>query len=111
MRTLALDDKNWDLMVDDYGNLAIKESNDCLAQDVASSVMVWKNELPFDRLRGIPYGSPEELNGVLGFEVKKQAKLIDGVKNVSVIFEKLEDRGLNMTIYVENENGEVINVQ
>lgn len=110
MRTLALDN-DWDLMLDGFNNLALKSNNECLAQDVASSVMVWKNELPFDRLRGVPYGNPDELRGVLGFEIKKQAKLINGVKNVSVIFNKLEDRKLDMTIYVENENGEIINVQ
>lgn len=110
MKTLALDE-NWDLGVDEFSNIALKSDNEALAQDVASSVMVWKNELPFDRLRGIAYNKPEELEGVLGFEVKKQAKLIDGVLNASVIFNRLEDRGLNMTIYVENENGEIINVQ
>ena len=110
MRTIALNN-DWDLSLNEFNNIAIKDGNEELAQDVASSVRVWKNELPFDRLRGVPYDKPDELNGVLGFEIKKQAKLVKGVLNATVVFNELEDRKANVTIYVENENGEIINVQ
>ena len=112
MITWALDDKTWDIGVDiDTKSIALKDSSNQIAQDVASSVRVWKGELPFDIERGVDYGKPESLRGILNFEMRKQAKMINGVNEASVVFDKLENRALSVTIYVTTTEGETIEVK
>ena len=111
MITLSLSPE-WDLSVDtDTKNIAIKESNDAIAQDVASSCRVWLGELPMNIERGINYGEPESLRGTLNFEMREQAKLIDGVTDASVVFDKLDNRQLNATIYISTDEGQTIEVK
>ena len=109
-KTIALRNDNWDMFVDDYGNIAIKESNDEIAQDVASSVMVWQTECPFDKERGIPYNTPDENRFSLKEYIRKQALRIDGVDEAIISFEKIENRKANVIIYVTNENGDKLTV-
>jgi hypothetical protein len=53
--TLLLDDTNWDLAVDNFGNIAITEPSYALAQDVASAIRLFLGELWYDTTQGIPY--------------------------------------------------------
>lgn len=108
MKTLKLDNDTWDVGIDDVGNIAVVSGNQRLAQDVASSVRVWKGELPFNTDRGIDYGNPDELMPTLNYEINKQARVIDGVQDSYVVFDKLTDRKLNTTIYLTNESGEEV---
>lgn len=110
MRTLALDDKNWDLMIDDYGNIAVKEDAECLAQDVASSVRVWSGELPFDTTRGVDYDKPDENRQTLKIQMLEQVGYIDGVGDVFIDFSDFKDRKLIPMIYLTTEDGEKITV-
>lgn len=110
MKTLGLRNDTWDLYVDRYGNIATKESNDQLAQDVASSILVWLGELPFNKTRGVPYNMPEEIRITLTDEIKKQAYLINGVEEAIVSVEKIEDRKANIIVYITNENGDKLTV-
>lgn len=112
MLTWALDNNSWDIGVDyDTKNIALKDGNDQISQDVASSVRVWQGELPMDEDRGIDYGKPEQLRGTLGFEMKKQAKLIEGVDDAMVAFNELENRELDVTIYLTTTEGETVEVK
>ena len=112
MLTWALDNNSWDIGVDyDTKNIALKSGNDQIAQDIASSVRVWQGELPMDEDRGINYGKPESLQGTLGFEIKKQANLIEGVEDSIVSFNKLENRNLDITIYATTTEGNTIEVK
>ena len=112
MLTWALDNTSWDIGVDpDTKSIALKESNDQIAQDVSSSLRVWKGELPFDVNRGIDYKNPEKLRGVLNFEMRNQAKMIEGVDGASVVFNKLENRTLDASIYVTTTEGQKIEVK
>ena len=110
MKTLALRNDNWDFYVDSFGNWATKESNDQIAQDVASSIRVWKNELPFNKNRGISYNTPDEIRFTLIDDIKQQAYLISGVEEAVVSIEKIENRKANIVVYVTNENGDKITV-
>lgn len=110
MKTLKLDNDSWDLSVDELGNIATVTGDRRLAQDVASSVRVWEGELPFDVSRGINYGNPDEIASTLNYEMNKQARLVNGVMDSYVVFDKLTDRKLNATIYVTNEIGEQVAV-
>ena len=109
MKTIALD-SNWDIGVDSLGNLATLENNDRLAQDVASSVRVFKGELPFDIERGVNYDKPDENRETLNYEMNEQARLVEGVADSVVVFEELKDRTLKPVVYVTNEDGQQIGI-
>lgn len=112
MITWALDNASWDIWVDpDTKSIAVKDKADQIAQDVASSLRVWKGELPFDSDRGIAYNKPETLRGSLNFEMRDQAKLIEGVDGVSVVFNELKNRALDLTVYITTTEGETIEVK
>lgn len=112
MLTWKLNNDTWDIGVDkNTKNIAVKNGKDQIAQDVASSVRVFLGELPFDLGRGIAYNKPDELRGSLNFEMREQAKLIEGVSDASVVFNKLENRVLDATIYITTIEGETIEVR
>ena len=112
MISWALDSETWDIGVNkNTKSIALVEDGAQIAQDVASSVRVWLGELPMDVNRGINYGEPESLRGVLNFEMKEQAKRIEGVEEAQVIFNKMEDRVLDATIYVTTTEGTTIEVR
>lgn len=108
MKTIGLE--NNDLYVDDFGNIGVKEDLERLAQDVASSVKVWKGELPRDVERGIDYNDIDGIQETLNHDIIEQAKLVDGVAEVTVDYERRENRVLTPTIYVKSEDGETIEV-
>jgi len=107
MKTMALKN-DWDLYVDEFGNIAMKDGNDRLAQDVASSVRVFKGEDGFDITRGVEYNKPDENRQTLNRQMNEQTGFIDGVESSAVIFEELIDRTLKPVVYVTNENGEEV---
>ena len=109
MKTWKLD-KDWDVCLDSTNNVATVDGNDRLAQDVASSVRVFKGELPFDVDRGVAYDKPDEVRNTLKSDMNEQALLVDGVKDSIVVFNKLTERLLNATIYITNGEGETITV-
>lgn len=108
MKTIGLE--NNDLYVDDLGNIGVKEDLERLAQDVASSVKVWKGELPRDVDRGIDYNDIDGIQETLNHDIIEQAKLVDGVAEVTVDYERRENRVLTPTIYVKSEDGETVEV-
>lgn len=109
MKTLKLD-SNWDVTLNDLNDIAIAEGNERLAQDIASSVRVFKGELPFDINRGVSYDKPDEIRNTLKNDMNEQALLVDGVEDSIVVFNNLTDRLLNATIYATNKEGETITV-
>lgn len=109
MKTWKLD-KDWDVGLDDLNNIAMVDGNDRLAQDVASSVRVFKGELPFDIDRGVTYDKPDEVRNTLKNDMNEQALLVEGVSDSITVFNNLTDRLLNVTIYATNEEGETITV-
>lgn len=109
MKTWKLD-SNWDVGLDNLNNIALVDGNDRLAQDVASSVRVFKGELPFDIDRGVAYDKPDEVRNTLKNDMNDQVLLVDGVEDSIVVFNNLTDRLLNATIYATNAEGETIMV-
>lgn len=109
MKTIGLDG-SWDIYVDDYGNIAIKESLHRLAQDVASSVRVFRGELPRDVERGIDYNDIDGLQDTLNHDIIEQANRVQGVSEVSVDYERRENRVLTPTIYIKSDDGDIIEV-
>ncbi|MGP9421486.1 hypothetical protein ACT3RT_21115 [Ewingella sp. AOP9-I1-14] len=56
-RNMQLDTGTWDLMLDGSGNLAITDGGYSVAQDVASSCLVFSGECYYDNTLGIPWKS------------------------------------------------------
>ena len=108
MRTIGLE--NNDLYVDDLGNIGVKDGLSRLAQDVASSVRVFKGELPRDVERGIDYNDIDGIQETLNHDIIEQAKLVEGVAEVTVDYERRENRVLTPTIYVKSDEGETVEV-
>lgn len=108
MKTIGLE--NNDLYVDEFNNLGIKDGLERLAQDVASSVKVWKGELPRDIQRGIDYNDIDGIQETLNHDIIQQANLVEGVAEVTVDYERRENRVLTPTIYVKSEDGETVEV-
>lgn len=111
MKTLGLTSPDWDLYIDERKNIAILEGNERLAQDVASSVRVFKGEDSFDITRGVEYNKPDEVRDTLQSDIKKQVDLVEGVQESVVLFDELKDRTLKPSIYVTNEENEQIVVE
>lgn len=108
MKTIGLE--NNDIYVDEYNNLGVKDGLDRLAQDVASSVKVWKGELPRDVQRGINYNDIDGIQDTLNHDIIQQANLVEGVAEVTVDYERRENRVLTPTIYVKSDEGETVEV-
>lgn len=108
MRTIGLE--NNDLYVDDLGNIGVKDGLSRLAQDVASSVKVWKGELPRDVERGIDYNDIDGIQETLNHDIIEQANLVEGVAEVTVDYERRENRVLTPTIYIKSDEGETVEV-
>lgn len=74
MNTLKLDNENWDLTLDAGGNLAVATGHMAIAQDVASTVRLFKGELWYATDQGVPYF--EEILGQLPSLQFMKAKFI-----------------------------------
>src|SRR5262245_56605780 len=55
LNRLLLDRTEWDLVIDSFGNIALAKPAYALAQDVASAVRLFVEELWYDTTKGIPY--------------------------------------------------------
>ena len=107
MKTFALDE-NWDVFCNEVGNIALKDGNDRLVQDVSSSVRVFKGELPFDLERGVDYTDVDNNRDSLNYEMNEQVQLVEGVDDSLVVFNSIENRTLSAQIFVTNADGEQI---
>lgn len=55
MKTLLLDQRAWDLVLDAHGNIALAAEPYAQAQDVASAVRTFEGEVYYDTSRGLPH--------------------------------------------------------
>ena len=108
MITFGLND-SLDLEIDSEGNFAIKEGQEQIAQDVSTSVNMYRGEYVFDVNRGVPYENilGERLNQSLIQEYMNiEAKRINDVLNTTVIFNELDNsRTLDYDILISTTNG------
>lgn len=105
---------DWDLQLDDMGNIALVDGGLQKAQDVATSCRVWKGEVLYDVERGVPY--KEDIMGqrpnlsLLQADFETEAKRIEGVTAVEVVAESFNNRHLVPDIRITLETGEEYNV-
>lgn len=106
--------KDWDLFLDNQGNIATKSDKEQIAQDVASSCRVWRGEDIWHVNRGIPYkseimGHPINIS-LLQAYANEQAKRVNDVQNAKVIITSFNNRTLTQDIIITTTDGETINV-
>ncbi len=109
MRTVLLDTVAWDLVVDARNNIAVAEEPYALAQDAASAIRLFLDELWYDTVKGIPYDTT-----ILGQEVplallKQQfsaaALTVPGIVNAQVFIRSIDGRDVQGQVQVTDANG------
>ena len=109
MKSLKLTPQ-WDLSVDENGNIAMVDGGLRIAQDVATSCRVWKGECLLNTERGIPY--KEEIMGlqpnmsVLQAYASQEGTRIDGAEIITIKDVTFENRVLKPDIQITTNTGE-----
>lgn len=110
MKTIFLDPRDWDWVVDTSGNLAMATQEYQQAQDIATSCRVFLGDDYYNKQDGIPY--LEEVMGKSSYPLAlyqrnlfDRSRLVDGIVSVDVNFSTLRDRVLTGSIIFTNEEG------
>ena len=106
---------DWDLMLDDGGNIATARDGYAIAQNVANAVRLFTKDAYFDQDKGIPHFDIELGHlppiSMLRAEIIRAAKTVEGVASASVEFDDFnDDRTLSGEITITTTDGEVANV-
>lgn len=109
MNTLLLDRVNWDLVLDQAGNIAVVGDPYSQAQDAASQVRLFQGELWYDLDQGIPYWT-EILGKLPNVALMKSrfveaALLVPGTVDARCFFVTLDDRTPRGQVQITNNAG------
>lgn len=108
--TLILND-NWDISVDESGNIATSDGTYAIAQNAANAVRLFTDDAYFDRTRGIPHFDIElgnkgsDAQSTLINRIKKAVLAVDGVADAEVSLnydEKARTYGGEILLTTEN---------
>lgn len=108
--TLLLNE-NWDIGVDDNGNIALTTGAYAIAQNCANAIRLFTNDAYFNRTKGIPHfqielaNKPAPSRSTLTNRIRKAVMAVDGVLDteIELVFdEKTRTYGGNVTITVED---------
>ncbi len=112
--TLTLD-KNWDIQVDNLGNLFVSSGDYAIAQNVACALRSFTNDMFFAKNLGVPHFTTElstSPNPVIIKDIfENEAKKVHGVNSALCEIISLENRNLKMNILLELESNEQIILQ
>jgi hypothetical protein len=114
MDTLLLDQDDWDLVLDLYGNWAVASNPYSQAQDAASEIRTFQGEAYYDTTLGIPYwvsilGQNAPLSLVKS-EMTKAALRVPGVTQARAFLYELRSRVLRGQVQITNAEGEASGV-
>ena len=114
MRSLALDQDTWDLMLDSSGQIAVVDGAYAIAQNVANATRLFTDDAWYDPDRGIPHflvelGQKPNL-AVIRNRFRKAALFIAGVTDADVQIEGITDREMTGSIELTLETGEEASV-
>lgn len=114
MTTLLLDQREWDLVLDVNGNIALADTPYSVAQDVASAVRTFIGECYYDTSLGIPYW--QQILGrhpPLSFVKQKiihAALTVQAVSSAKVVFTNFSGRKLAGQVIISLVNGSTATV-
>lgn len=114
MKTLLLDQGDWDFVLDISGNIAVADAPYAVAQDVASAVRVFAGELWYNIAEGIPYhgqilGARPNLQ-FLKSQIEAAALKVPTVVQARCLFANFADRVLTGQIQIIDATGVINNV-
>ena len=112
MISLAIDDINNDLIVDDKGNLASASASLSLAIAAACAIRTFQGEVYYDTLQGIPYlttilGKNPPIEYLRGLLVTAALGSDPDIVAANAFFTSLTDRTLNGQVQVSDSTGNV----
>lgn len=112
--TLLLDGSAWDLVIDSFGNIAMAAPPYALAQDVASAVRLFVNELWYDTTKGIPYfenvlGQLPPISLLTAY-IEDAALTVPGVVTAKCVISSFNGREIVGQVQFIDENGVANNV-
>lgn len=102
---------DWDICLDDFGNLQTCHEDAAICQDVACALRLFTNDSYYEPSKGIPYR--DIVLGVTPFEslVRSElintAKSVDGVLDADVESFTIENRALILAMQCLTVNGNV----
>lgn len=102
---------DWDICLDDFGNLQTCHEDAAICQDVACALRLFTNDSYYEPSKGIPYR--DIVLGVTPFEslVRSElintAKSVDGVLDADVESFTIENRALILAMQFLTVNGNV----
>ena len=114
-KTLLLDAHQWDLVLDSSGNIAVAEPPYALAQDVASAIRLFINELWYDSTKGVPYfddilGHLPPASLLTGY-MERAALTVPGVVTARCTITEFAGREVRGQVEFIDETGAANNVQ
>lgn len=110
MKTLLLDNTQWDLLTDAAGNIAVASDPYSMAQDVASALKLFLGELWYNITAGVPYFT--EILGqtppITFFQelMVQAAVTVPGVASAECIIEAFENRTVTGQVVFTTDSGQ-----
>jgi hypothetical protein len=113
MKTMLLDRTDWDLCVDAEGNMAAAIEPYQLAQDAASAIKLFRGELWYDTVKGVPYfeqilGKSPPLQ-LLKNAMEAAAMTVPGVVQAVCSISSYEGRLITGQVQVTDVEGNITN--
>lgn len=110
MNTLQLDDSGWDLVIDAYGNIAMRTGGIAIAQDAASACKTWLGEVYYNTTLGVPY--PQILAHLppasfVKSKLAAAAETVPGVASATVYLTSYSNRELGGQVQITTSDGAV----
>jgi len=109
LNTLLLDRTAWDLVLDASGNIAMATNPYAVAQDVASAIKLFRGELFYNTLPGVPYW--EEFLGhrpplaLVREHVQRAAMTVPDVASATCTLTSFTDRALAGYVDITLQDG------
>lgn len=109
MKTLLLENNDWDLCLDAAGNIAVAEAPYQLAQDVASAIKLFLGELWYNTAPGVPYfqqvlGKTPPVQLFKEFMVRA-ALTVPGVVSADCVIESFQNRTVTGAVTFTDTSG------
>lgn len=115
MDTIFLHPDTWDLVLDDAGNIAMAKDPYSKAQDVASAVRLFKGELYYNTIKGIPYFEEtlgkKQSYALYQYRLEKAALTVPGIVRAKANVIGRENRVLSGQILFTDEQGKELSVE
>lgn len=111
MRSLLLDSLTWDLTIDTAGNIAVASDPYAMAQDAANACRLFKGELFFDTVPGVPYfqeilAHSPPISLVKAYLVRAALR-VPGVVSAKVYISEWTDRVIRGQVQIVDANGNI----